>query len=250
MNIRLNALSGALLAIVSGVAIATTSAAPAHAGIAPSLSWAPATAPSSYGYGTIDVGDKAVQTFTLRNDGGRFVGLLGLTVPVGLKTSALKIALTGSNAYTITADTCSGKRLGPKKTCTVTVEYAPTTAGQTDTATLTATSTKPAASASHTLTGSATPAPANVTYRRWSREMRGSTCIDQIEVRGLPASTSYKFRATFTSPDGYVNTDTARANSQGEAQFSKWSETRNVWTFQAYDPNGAPVGEPSQQFSC
>lgn len=129
---------GGLLAVVSSLAMAL-----AHHGSGPQLSWTPATGTGSYDYGTIDAGTSSVQTFTLRNSGGA-------------GSSVLKISLTGSSAYSITGNTCSGTSLGPKKTCTVTVQYAPTTGGQTDTATLTATSNKRAARASHTLTGSAT----------------------------------------------------------------------------------------------
>ncbi len=107
---------------------------------------------ASYNYGTIDAtGADPVQTFTLTNSGRA-------------GTSALKIALVGSTAFTITANTCIGVSLGPTKTCTVTVRYAPTTPSQTDTATVTATSNK-LPPAPHTLTGSTTNPVLNVTYR-------------------------------------------------------------------------------------
>ncbi|WP_197429921.1 hypothetical protein [Auraticoccus cholistanensis] len=133
----------ALLALVSTLAITMTVPGPAHAGSAPALSWAPSTGTAAYDYGTVDVGSESVQTFTLSNGGGS-------------GTSALKITLGGSSAYSITQDTCSGTSLGPRKSCTVTVTYAPVSGGGTDTATLTATSNKAAARATHTLTGSAT----------------------------------------------------------------------------------------------
>ena len=76
------------------------------------------------------------------------------TQPNRQATGALKVSLTGSSAFSITADTCTARSLGPKKSCSVTVQYAPTTAGSSDTGTLTAMSKKPAASASASLTGS------------------------------------------------------------------------------------------------
>lgn len=96
--------------------------------------------PSSNDYGTIDANTTASQTFTLRNSGGK-------------ATSALKVTLTGSSAFSVTADSCTGTSLGPKKSCSVTVQYAPTAIGATDSATLTASSKKPPATASASLTG-------------------------------------------------------------------------------------------------
>jgi Cep192 domain 4 len=100
--------------------------------------------PSSNDYGTIDANTTASETFTLRNSGGK-------------ATSALKVMLTGSSAFSLTADGCNGTSLGPKKSCSVTVQYEPTAAGSTDSATLTASSKKPPASASVSLTGKSTP---------------------------------------------------------------------------------------------
>ena len=98
--------------------------------------------PSSNDYGTIDANTASSQTFTLRNSGGK-------------GTSALKVTITGSSAFSVTADGCTGTSLGPKKQCSVTVRYAPTTLGQTDSATLAASSKKPPATASALLTGKA-----------------------------------------------------------------------------------------------
>ena len=98
--------------------------------------------PSSNDYGTIDANTTSSQTFTLRNSGGK-------------GTSALKVTITGSSAFSVTADGCTGTSLGPKKQCSVTVRYAPTTLGQTDSATLAASSKKPPATASALLTGKA-----------------------------------------------------------------------------------------------
>ena len=96
--------------------------------------------PSPYDYGTIDANTTASQSFTLRNSGAK-------------ATAALNVALTGSSAFSITANTCTGTSLGPKKSCSVTVQYAPTTDGSSDAGTLTAMSKKPSANASASLTG-------------------------------------------------------------------------------------------------
>ena len=101
--------------------------------------WSPSTG-GAFDYGTLDVGTTASQTFTLTSPKGKFSGL--------------KITLSGSAAFTKTADSCSGTNLEAKKApCSVTVQYAATAVGQSDTATLTASSKKPFASASVTLTG-------------------------------------------------------------------------------------------------
>ena len=96
--------------------------------------------PSSNDYGTIDANTTSSQTFTLRNSGGK-------------ATSALKVTLTGSSAFSVTADGCTGTSLGPRKICSVTVQYEPTAAGSTDSATLAASSKKPPATATASLTG-------------------------------------------------------------------------------------------------
>lgn len=107
----------------------------------------PQTTPGAFDYGVVDgVGGKTkTQVFTLTNSSRR-------------ATSALTITLTGSAAFTKTADSCAKHSLRPKKRCKVTVVYAPTTSGQSDTATLTATSKRCgkilATSTSITLTGS------------------------------------------------------------------------------------------------
>jgi hypothetical protein len=143
----------AMVFLALGLAMAGIGgASAAHAATAPAqLSWSPTTSSGTYDYGTLDAGagqTKAV-TFTLANAGGMASGALAITLP-------------GSAAFTITQDGCTGRSLGPKKSCTVTVEYAPTSSGQSDSATLTATGEH--ASATLTLTGkSLTPTP-NLTF--------------------------------------------------------------------------------------
>jgi hypothetical protein len=79
------------------------------------LGWADAP---SYSFGTLDaaLNQSTTHTFTLRNTDGHKVGPITIT-------------LSGSGAFTKTADGCTGSRLTPKKSCTVTVKYAPTQNG-------------------------------------------------------------------------------------------------------------------------
>lgn len=112
----------------------------AGAGGSPSIAFNP----TSTDYGTIDAGTTASKTFALTNSGGTGTG-------------ALKVSITSTagsaTAFTTIADTCTAVSLGPRKSCSVTVQYAPTTAPQDDAATLTAVSKKPLATATASLTG-------------------------------------------------------------------------------------------------
>jgi hypothetical protein len=113
---------------------------PSDPGSPPSLDWTPSTA-GSFGFGLVGVGKTATQTFTLTNSGGS-------------ASAALTVTLTDAPGLSITEDDCTGTSLGPAKSCTVTVEYAPTTSGSTS-ATLNASGKKAAATADLTVTGSA-----------------------------------------------------------------------------------------------
>jgi hypothetical protein len=99
---------------------------PASAAGAPVLTWSPTTSPSTYSFGTVNAGQKVSMALTLTNSGGKATG-------------ALTVTLAGLPAFTKTADTCTGANLSSKKSCRVTVQYAPATPGQVDSATLTAT---------------------------------------------------------------------------------------------------------------
>lgn len=129
------ATGAAVVLLDPAVGVASASAA------APVLSWSQGgTTITAYDFGTVDAvgGQTASQTFTLTNAGGRASG----TITVGL---------TGSSAFTITSYGCTGRSLGPKMSCGVTVEYAPTANSESDSATLTANGEH--VSASLTLTG-------------------------------------------------------------------------------------------------
>lgn len=132
--------------------------------------------------------------FTLRNSGGA-------------STSALNVALgSSSTAFTIVGNTCTAASLGPRKTCTVVVQYAPTSQAAGDTSTLTATSNKPAASSSLTLRGtSSVPAApyrfVTPTYSvSFSPHPYTSACDVTTVISGLEPSRAYVLRKTDTSP--------------------------------------------------
>jgi hypothetical protein len=63
--------------------------------------------------------------------------------------------LSGSTAFTIISDACTGRSIGPRKSCPVTVSYSPSAADANDSASLTATGRRRrVASAEITLSGS------------------------------------------------------------------------------------------------
>src|SRR6266540_1721289 len=149
---------------------------------APALAWSPATN-GAYDYGTVTVGQTASQTFTLTNSGGSATGIL-------------TVALSGSSAFTKTADGCTATSLGPRRSCSVTVRYGPTTPGQSDSATLTASGKKPAASAGLTLTGASTPR-----HVYWvNNSDGGSATIGRADVDGSNPNQSFITGASF--PEG------------------------------------------------
>jgi len=112
-----------------------------QAGHGPSLAWSPSTN-GTFDFGSAPAGQTVSQTFTLGATKGQI--------------KRIKVTLTGSAAFTLTADGCTGKKTKvgtkPNRKCSVTVRYAPASAS--DTATLTATGRKGHVTASITLTGS------------------------------------------------------------------------------------------------
>ena len=119
--------------------------ATAPAATSPMLGWSPTTSspPAAYDYGTLSLGATPSVTFTLANSGGSASGALAVALD----------NMTGT-AFSIPAggDHCSGRSLGPNKSCTVTVQFAPTATGVV-TASLKATGAKPAGTATDALSG-------------------------------------------------------------------------------------------------
>ena len=129
-----------VVGVVTASAVLLT-AAVGQAGGPPSLSWSPSTS-GGFDFGTVGVGDSHSQTFTLTNSGGS-------------ASADLTISLSGPTTFTVTSDGCTGTSLGPRKSCTVTIRYAPTASGVSDPVTLDATGKKEAADARVRLTGRA-----------------------------------------------------------------------------------------------
>ena len=94
---------------------------------------------SQYAYGLVSIGARPERVFTLANSGGRASG-------------ALTVSVAGSAAFSAAADTCTGTSLGPGKSCTVTVRFAPRAVGPVS-ATLAAVGKNHAATASIALSG-------------------------------------------------------------------------------------------------
>src|SRR6516162_8749290 len=90
-------------AAAMGMLVAGTSAQAAQAAGPPVLTWSQGgTTITSFDYGTLDAGAGATQpeTFTLTNSGGSASGTLAVT-------------LSGPAVFTVTADSCTGRSLGP-----------------------------------------------------------------------------------------------------------------------------------------
>ena len=99
---------------------------------------------TSSDFGAVQAGSSALRWFRLRNSGPTMSG-------------PLVIELTGSSAFSIGSDRCTGKSIGRKLSCWISVVYAPGAPGASDSATLTATGEHGAA-ASLSLSGSSTGA--------------------------------------------------------------------------------------------
>src|ERR1700735_823135 len=102
------------VAVVAGGMVVLGGVAGMSAGMASAKADPPALAfsQSSHGYGSVTVGKKVSQVFTLTNSGGT-------------ASRALKLSLSGSGAFSVTSDRCQGRSLGPGKSCTVAVKFAP-----------------------------------------------------------------------------------------------------------------------------
>jgi virginiamycin B lyase len=146
----------------------------------PALAFTPSTN-GTYDFGAVKVGETVSQTFTLTNSGGS-------------ASAAITIALSGSEAFTQTADTCTGTSLGPKKSCIVTVDYTPEAAGQTDVGTLTATAKKLDGAAELALTGTG----AAIRHVYWAQTL--SDTIGRAGVDGSDVNQSFIVLAAGSLP--------------------------------------------------
>src|SRR5262249_11220275 len=131
--------------------------------------------------GMVNVGQTVSQQFTLTNTGGSATGMLS-------------ISLMNPGAFSITSNSCSGRALGPGKSCAVTVAFAPTMAGAENT-TLTALGRKPAGGAANlTLTGTGV---ALVRHIYWTNS--GTGTIGRANLDGSNPNQSF---ITSASADG------------------------------------------------
>ena len=96
------------------VAAATVSVATAQAASPPYYSISPA----NKAFGDVGVGSSSSQVFTLTNLGGRQTGVLQAT-----------LAGPNPDQYRLVSDGCSGRRLRPGDSCSVTVAFVPTVLG-------------------------------------------------------------------------------------------------------------------------
>jgi hypothetical protein len=116
-----------LVAAVAAVTLLLVAPA-AQAARAPALAWSP-VANGGFSFAPVPPGQTPSQTFTLTNSGGS-------------STAMLTEALSGSAAFALTSDRCTGTALGPRKSCTVTVGFTPTQISSGGNATLTTTAQK------------------------------------------------------------------------------------------------------------
>ena len=173
---------GATVATAAAVVTLAFAATVGQAARLPAIAWSPVTSPGTFDYGAVTVGQAASQTFALTNLGQAATGML--TVSLGTATE-----------FSITADACTGTALGPRKSCNVTVHYAPTAAGQT-TATLAANGTRPPASVSITLAG--TGAAVAVRHIYWTNA--NANTIGRADLDGSNPNPSFITGADF--PNG------------------------------------------------
>ena len=203
------------------------------------LAWTPTTSAGVYDFGAVAPGQSVTKTFTLTNSGG-------------VATSALAMGLTGSSAFTKTADTCLATSIGPKKTCTVTIRFAPTALGQVASATLTGSSKKPAASASLTLRASGTKAAPSISTTPSAGGPLGTKVKDTATLSGGSAPTgSVRFKlygpsATANCSGTALDDETVTVSGNGSyatpAGFTP-TQVGTYWWTAAYagDPANASV---------
>src|SRR6266513_446694 len=171
----MNAFRKALTA-VAGLVLACAAAGTAAASAGPAVL---AFHPAPFDYGPLPVGLLAARTFTLANTGDR-------------ASSALTVRLSGPAAFTITADGCTGKSLGPGKTCTVRVRFAPAQVG-TVTATLRAVSKNRAATATGALAGTGGKGAGSGSGQHCTIDFLGAgwyTICFRVEGQGLRVETA------------------------------------------------------------
>jgi hypothetical protein len=215
------------VAVVAGGVVVLGGVAGMAAGVASAKADPPVLAfsQSSPGYGSVTVGKKVSQVFTLTNSGGKASG-------------ALKLSLSGSGAFSITSDRCRGRSLGPSKSCTVAVKFAPAGAGPV-TATLTATGVKRPVAATVSLSGTGV-VPGHLYWV--SKNERGDliydagldgsnpqTLVSALRIDGLAVSGSHMYwTEQGASADAGVIMEAGLDGSNPQALITGLSDVYNV----------------------
>ena len=197
---------GIVLLAVMGLLVGAPSAPAKVTG--PNLTFNPAT----FNFGT------SPKAFTLTNSGDTGSG-------------AIVVSRSGASNYTLGPDGCTGKSLGPGKSCSVTVSFTPPAACGIVTATLTATAPKLSASAALT-GGAACPPP--LTIASFSASV--SSCLNPAQTL-LQASASggtppYEF--TFKEGDTPLG-----SNPVGTIQFPSPDLDSHTYSVTATDSAGS-----------
>src|SRR6201996_1667254 len=241
---RLLGVSALLLVIASVIAVFMPGLSAYAAGTGVAFS------PSPYDYGKVTTGQTATKTFTLANTGSKATGALTVTLT--------RASGTRSTAFAKTADTCTGKSLGPWKSCTVTVQFAPATAG-TVTATLTAVNNKKAVETADRLYGTGInsvmmTSPGNQT------STKGSAVSLQVRARDSDSTQTLTYSATglpaglsINSSTGLITgSPTATGNSNVTVTATDttgaWGSASFTWTVNA-PANTVTVTSPGNQTS-
>jgi hypothetical protein len=234
-------MSGLVRIVLAAIAVALVATAGGQAasapGSPPSLSWSPTT-----GSGAFDFGPRVSavsQTFTLANNGGSATAALKLTVsPV-------------PGPFTIVADGCTGKSLGPKKSCQVTIRYTPGTAS--DSGTLSASSPRPSAvSTSLALTGaklvgkpltaSALASPSFTRTYAWT--IRKS--VDKSAITQAGGSVTFHYTVTASHDGGTDSGWLVRATATVWNPNAAGDDVSGVNVSATVDNGGScPAGSPS-----
>jgi cytochrome c len=206
------AVAAAALVVPAAAEACTTSA---------KLAWSPTTSPGAYGFGTLNDGQTSSQVFTLTNSGRRAPGVL-------------KVRVSGSAAFSLTADGCSRTSVGPRHSCDVTVEYSPTTAGESDTATLRVTS-KHHATAHLSLTGiGASEGTADLILSPGTHTTTNNFGVKSYHTSNGEVAGSWSQTFTVTN-DGTATSNHLSFTNGGDPDFSLTSDT---CTGTALAPNG------------
>src|SRR5690348_13774644 len=192
----------------------------------PNIAWSPSTN-GTFDYGMVNVGQTASQQFTLTNTGGSATG-------------RLNISLMAPGSFAITSDACTGTALGPRKSCAVTVAFAPTMAGAENT-TLTALGRKPPTGpANLNLTGTGV---ALVRHIYWSNV--GTNTIGRADLDGSNVNQSFITGADDPADVAvdaeHIYWPNYNTNTIGRADLDGSNPNQNFITTGASNPLGMAV---------